>query len=562
MKLCLKNKLIISIFIIFISFFSLNKNYSKAFTTEEFISAVKNVYEMAHNGNFKYGHSTTLPPCEDGIISCDRLIARALWNLGMTDQVQGGMTVGNEDEYLTSHGFENIIKNNQYVQKGDTKLSEDEYIKPGDIILLDHGNEKEAPTPRWHTFVIVSYTYDKENNVAMCTKYDTGQQWRIDSQQPFSVPLFESGYENRNIRGIYRWGGGSFGNSSSDAIEYLSTQIDIEEGKPEKYDIYIDGEDLDPDNGLEIPAIQTSLDYIIYNNDELSNIDFFDTNSFSNKARLKNVTKSLKQTLKDNWNKLSTKVKSTYKILLYIALGTMGTALIVIGLLIVKGAIFKDTITSLMKKNMGVTDDKLPNEYYQKKFTNQWIFTLLTLILIIIVIILTISSTGAISKLTSTYNEKDKLLDSVKVYAKAEVNSSSSSTNGLGTKKDIDANTVDKNGNNLVNRMKPSLHGNSIDSLVDSNGSSRLYLSYLTIPYYDLNGQVQTGEMVVHKQLADEVLLIFQELYSINYPIERMELVDNYDANDWKSIQANNTSAFNYRNANDGQRDLDNLSNH
>ena len=421
----------------------------------------------------------------------------------------------------------------------------------------------------WHTFVIVSYTYDKENNVAMCTKYDMGQQWRIDSQQPFSVPLFESGYENRNIRGIYRWGGGSFGNSSSDAIEYLSTQIDIEEGKPEKYDIYIDGEDLDPDNGLEIPAIQTSLDYIIYNNDELSNIDFFDTNSFSNKASLKNVTKSLKQTLKDNWNNLSTKVKSTYKVLLYIALGFMGTALIVIGLLIVKGAVFNDTITSLMKKNMGVTDDKLPNEYYQKKFTNQWIFTLLTLILIIIVIILTISSTGAISKLTSTYNEKDKLLDSVKVYAKAEVNSSSSSTNGLGTKKDIDANTVDKNGNNLVNRMKPSLHGNSIDSLVDSNGSSRLYLSYLTIPYYDLNGQVQTGEMVVHKQLADEVLLIFQELYNIKYPIERMELVDKYtnatngkEADDWTSIQANNTSAFNYRKANDGQHDLENLSNH
>ena len=100
----------------------------------------------------------------------------------------------------------------------------------------------------------------------------------------------------------------------------------------------------------------------------LDNIDFFDTNSFSNKASLKNVTKSLKQTLKDNWNDLSKKVKSTYKVLLYIALGFMGTALIVIGLLIVKGAIFKDTITSLMKKNMGVTDDKLPNEYYQKKY--------------------------------------------------------------------------------------------------------------------------------------------------------------------------------------------------
>ena len=569
MKICLKNKLIISIFIILISFFSLNKNYSKAFTTEEFLDSVKKVYQKAHDEHFKYGHSTTLPPCEDSHISCDRLVARALWNLGFEDQPPCGMTIGTEDEYLTSHGFENIIKNNEYIKMEDSKFENDDFIQPGDIILLDHGDPDETPKANWHTFVILSYNYDDENHIAMCQKYDCGSKARIEAQQPFSVPLFESGYEYRYVRGIYRWEGGSFDNSFSDAIEYLSTQIDIEEGKPEKYDIYIDGEDLDPDNGLEIPAIQTSLDYIIYNNDELSNIDFFDTNSFSNKASLKNVTKSLKQTLKDNWNKLSTKVKSTYKVLLYIALGTMGTALIVIGLLIVKGAIFKDTITSLMKKNMGVTDDKLPNEYYQKKFTNQWIFTLLTLILIIIVIILTISSTGAISKLTSTYNEKDKLLDSVKVYAKAEINSSSSSSaNGLGTKKDIDANTVDKNGNNLVNRMKPSLHGNSIDSLVDMDGS-KLKLSYLTIPYYDLNGQVQTGEMVVHQQLADEVLLIFQELYNIKYPIERMELVDKYtnatngkEADDWTSIQANNTSAFNYRKANDGKKDAENLSNH
>ena len=138
MKLCLKNKLIISIFIIFISFFSLNKNYSKAFTTEEFISAVKNVYEMAHNGKFKYGHSTTLPPCEDSYISCDRLVARALWNLGFEDQPPCGMTIGTEDTYLTSHGFTNIIENNKYIQKGDKKLKEDNYIQPGDIILLDY----------------------------------------------------------------------------------------------------------------------------------------------------------------------------------------------------------------------------------------------------------------------------------------------------------------------------------------------------------------------------------------------------------------------------------------
>ncbi len=122
---------------------------------------------------------------------------------------------------------------------------------------------------------------------------------------------------------------------------------------------------------------------------------------------------------------------------------------------------------------------------------------------------------------------------------------------GLGEKRDITNTTLDKNNQNLVNRMQKSLRGSSYSGL-----------SYLIIPYYNFEGKVEQGEMVVYRDLADEVLLIFQELYKIKYPIETMKLVDEYDADDWKSIQANNTSAFNYRHANDGQRDLANLSNH
>lgn len=365
--------------------------------------------------------------------------------------------------------------------------------------------------------------------------------------EPHWIPM------GRTFDGYYRWKGSSSKNSTA-AINYLKPRIDIEEGKPEKYDIYIDGNDLDPEDGLEIPAIQTSLDYVIYNNNDLSNIDFFDTNSFSNNAKIKHMSNSLIKELKENWNNLSKKVKYIYRILLYLALGAMSTSLIVIGIMIVKGTIFKDTITDLMKKNMGKTDDDdLPNEYYEKKFTNQWIFTFISLILIIIVIILTISSAGVVSKLTSTYNYGEKVLDKVKVYAKAFMNTGKNSflQDGLGTKKDIDENTLDKDGNKLIDRMGPSLHGQKLDELVDNNGN-RLYLSYLEIPYYDFNGNVQTGEMIVHRQLADEVLLIFQDLYNIQYPIEKMELVDNYGADDWKSIEANNTSAFNYRGVNDG----------
>lgn len=80
-------------------------------------------------------------------------------------------------------------------------------------------------------------------------------------------------------------------------------------------------------------------------------------------------------------------------------------------------------------------------------------------------------------------------------------------------------------------------------------------LSYLTIPYYDFNGNVQNGHMVVNSQIADEVLKIFQELFIIKYPIEKMQLIDDFtgenklirDELDYAALEANNTSSFNDR---------------
>lgn len=72
-------------------------------------------------------------------------------------------------------------------------------------------------------------------------------------------------------------------------------------------------------------------------------------------------------------------------------------------------------------------------------------------------------------------------------------------------------------------------------------------LMYLTIPHYDFDYNVVEGHLVVDADLAEEVLDIFAELFDAKYPIERMELIDKYDADDYTSIEFNNTSAFNYR---------------
>lgn len=72
-------------------------------------------------------------------------------------------------------------------------------------------------------------------------------------------------------------------------------------------------------------------------------------------------------------------------------------------------------------------------------------------------------------------------------------------------------------------------------------------LRYLLCLHRDIKGVAHVGEMVVNKTIAADVLEIFKQLYVNNYPIERMRLIDYWDADDERSMTDNNSSSFNFR---------------
>ena len=72
-------------------------------------------------------------------------------------------------------------------------------------------------------------------------------------------------------------------------------------------------------------------------------------------------------------------------------------------------------------------------------------------------------------------------------------------------------------------------------------------LRYLHVLHVDLNGETQEGEMIVNYHIAEDVLDILRQLYEAGYPIEKIRLVDEYDADDELSMEDNNSSAFNFR---------------
>ena len=144
------------------------------FTADEFLQAVANVYLYAHNNHFRYGNSTSTVPCEDGIISCDRLISRAVYDLGLRDQPAGGYGVGPLGDYLMRMGF--------------IKFTDPGAAQPGDVMFVSDSTGKPV-----HTFVVVTY----DSGTGMCTKYDLGSQSRIDSVQPIHTALDE--WSDKNI---------------------------------------------------------------------------------------------------------------------------------------------------------------------------------------------------------------------------------------------------------------------------------------------------------------------------------------------------------------------------
>lgn len=75
----------------------------------------------------------------------------------------------------------------------------------------------------------------------------------------------------------------------------------------------------------------------------------------------------------------------------------------------------------------------------------------------------------------------------------------------------------------------------------------RSQLRYLKVLHYNAKGEILLGELVCHKDISADLTDIFRKLFNAHYPIERMVLIDEYDADDEASMNANNTSCFNFR---------------
>jgi poly-gamma-glutamate synthesis protein (capsule biosynthesis protein) len=74
-------------------------------------------------------------------------------------------------------------------------------------------------------------------------------------------------------------------------------------------------------------------------------------------------------------------------------------------------------------------------------------------------------------------------------------------------------------------------------------------LRIVNVKYLGFDELVHYGDIFVHNEVALEISKIFKELFDIKYPIRQIAPIEKYNADDFDSIEADNTSAFNCRKA-------------
>ncbi len=72
-------------------------------------------------------------------------------------------------------------------------------------------------------------------------------------------------------------------------------------------------------------------------------------------------------------------------------------------------------------------------------------------------------------------------------------------------------------------------------------------LELVNVYYYGFDDNLRKGQLVVHKDVAEEIEEIFDFIKKSKFPLDKVVPLSAYNWSDEESMKDNNTSAFNYR---------------
>lgn len=125
---------------------------------------------------------------------------------------------------------------------------------------------------------------------------------------------------------------------------------------------------------------------------------------------------------------------------------------------------------------------------------------------------------------------------------------------------------------NYVNRQWIHHHNRVIDSELDKENAIKQNPAFLcpeeiilcqeviVVMYYAFDGMIHQGQIVIHEELVEDIRFVFEVILAEKFPItSAIPIADSkFQWDDELSMQANNSSGFNYRTI----ALIDRLSNH
>jgi hypothetical protein len=72
-------------------------------------------------------------------------------------------------------------------------------------------------------------------------------------------------------------------------------------------------------------------------------------------------------------------------------------------------------------------------------------------------------------------------------------------------------------------------------------------LRRLRLTYWGFDGRAHAGALIVNRKAVGSLTRVFSRLYAARFPLRRIRPIDAYGGSDERSLEADNTSAFNCR---------------
>ena len=89
--------------------------------------------------------------------------------------------------------------------------------------------------------------------------------------------------------------------------------------------------------------------------------------------------------------------------------------------------------------------------------------------------------------------------------------------------------------------LNEALSGQSIPEVVKDK------LKLVTVSYYGFDDKIHQGKILVHKEVVNDIIEIFNFILETRFPVEKVVPICEYKWSDEESMKDNNTCSFNYR---------------